>query len=148
MLKDLEAKLGPIDLSLKPKDAEKGGELNDRKEENTGFLPRKEEYVKPPNGKEEGLESHDKQVQCKDSSSTAKSAVSSPRQEENVNFLDKKEERKESSLMKEKSPEPTVEREILKEPPARKEEKESIMEKAVHAQSPTEGDDHTQSLAK
>ncbi|KAL3523432.1 hypothetical protein ACH5RR_016266 [Cinchona calisaya] len=78
-IKDLEAKLGPIEISLKPKEAEEGGELNKRPEENAGLSPKKEEYIEPPNGKEERLASPTKHIQGIDSS-PEKSAVSSPRQ--------------------------------------------------------------------
>ncbi|KAL3520675.1 hypothetical protein ACH5RR_018824 [Cinchona calisaya] len=140
LIRDLEAKLGPLQISLKTVDGEEGGESNDKKEES----PKKEENIKSPivkeegspNGKEEGSESPTLRVD----SSPEKSAVSSPKQEETGNLLDEEGGGLTlSSSTKEKSPEPPMVREILKEQPAREEEKEA-MPKEVHAGSSTKGD--------
>lgn len=142
LIRDLEAKLGPLQISLETKDGEEGGELNDKKVESP-----KKEHSKSGNGKEEGLESPAKNIQRMDPS-PEKGAASSPRQEETGNLLDEKEELTVSSRIKEKSPEPPIEREIPKEQPAKEGEKEATMPKEVYAESPTNGDNRTESLAK
>ncbi|CDP04359.1 unnamed protein product [Coffea canephora] len=135
LIRDLEAKLGPLQISSKAKDCEEGEELNGKKEES----PKKEEYINPPKGKDEGLESPTKHIQCMDPS-PEKSAASSPKHQEIGNVLDEKEELTGSSTLEDKSLEPPIEREILKEQPAGKEEeKEATMPKVVHVESPTKG---------
>lgn len=135
LIRDLEAKLGPLQMSSKTKDCEEGEELNGKKEES----PKKEEYIKSPNGKDEGIESSIKHIQPMDPS-PEKHSASSPKNQETGNVLDEKEELTGSSRLDDKSPEPPIGREILKEQPAREEEeKEATMPKVVHVESPTKG---------
>lgn len=136
-----DSKEGKTDSSPKTtNDGEEGGELSDKKEGKTDLSSKKEESLKPFSGKEDRPESSIEHIQRGDSS-PGKCSTSSYEHEENGNLQDEKEELTESAHREEKSPDSPLERKILMEPPAAEGAEESTLEKEVHAESPTMGDE-------
>ncbi|CAI9091055.1 OLC1v1025974C1 [Oldenlandia corymbosa var. corymbosa] len=133
LIKDLELKLGPLEVSKKRNDDVAVRDVNETKEEKAADSSPKKESPKSPSRKEKSPDSSPEHKRRGDSS-PQRSSTSSSEREDIGNSVDEKEESSGFVHVEEKSQESAMESSIL-------EEDESTLKKEVNAESPSKEDE-------